>query len=934
MKRLPTLLLLIALTLLAAAPAQAEFGLKDLDAAISAQGGEPGIGAGSHPFAVTTTLATLTEPNPELGYEYPDGSVEDLRVATAAGLVGNPTAVPRCSSADFLTILPSGAVGDCADSTALGVVTSTIEEPTEDGTFTSAIYNLKPPPGVAARIGFWTLIVPLTVDFRVNPAAPHNVIVSVNGIPQVVPFYSSKVTLWGVPADPAHNSERGRCAGKEGGQTCPASIPEKPFITLPTSCEGPLPMTFEADSWEGETFKRTVFAHDGSSPPNTVGPSGCEELEFKPEVIAEPSTHSAQSATGLDFAVSFEDEGLTDPDGVAQSTMKKAVVDLPPGINLNPAAATGLASCSIADYERESIASEAGEGCPQASKIGEVEVETPLLEGELLQGSLFVAAQDDNLVRSRFAFYMVIRDLELGILVKLPGKVEPDERTGQLKTTFGEAPYEVPQFPFASARFHFRAGPRAPLVTPQTCGEYVGSAVLTPWSGGAARTIPIPVRIDSGIGGARCPASPPPFDPELQAGTLNNSAGSYSPLYLRLSLPDGQQDLTRIDSILPPGLSGKIAGIPLCSDTALNDAAAKSGRAELGSPSCPSASEIGSVLAGAGVGGSLTYVSGKIYLAGPFGDAPLSVAVVTPAVAGPFDVGTVVTREALNLDPTTAEVTVDGARSQPIPHILAGIPLQLRDLRVKIDRPNFTLNATSCTPSSIRANLFGSFADPFSSADDVSVTRSDRYQAASCASLPFKPKLSLRLKGGTKRSGHPALRAVLTPRPGDANIGRSVVSLPPTEFIDNAHIQNPCTRVQFNAGACPQGSILGNARAVSPLLDAPLEGPIYFRSNGGERLLPDIVVDLRGQFHIVLVGWVDSKKGRIRTRFVNVPDAPVTKFTLSLFGGKRGLLVNSTNLCAKKRRAGIQLTGQNGRPYNTQPVIATSCNASAKTPRP
>src|SRR6185312_7323457 len=352
---------------------------------------------------------------------------------------------------------------------------------------------------------------------------------------------------------------------------------------------------------------------------------------------------------------------------------------------------------------------------------------------------------------------------------------------------------------------------------------------------------------------------------------------------------------------LPPGVVAKIAGLGKCPDAQVAAAKAKSGRQELAAPSCPAASQVGRTIGGAGVGSSLTYVPGQIYLAGPFGGAQLSIVAITPAVAGPFDAGTVVVRQAISLDPVTGEAIIDGSASDPIPHILKGIPLRLRDLRVYVDRPNFTLNPTSCEPEATRASIFGSGADAFNPADDAPAALTSPYRASNCAALGFKPKLALQLKGGTRRNDHPALKSTLTyPKgPGYANVDRAVVTLPPSEFIDNAHINNPCTRVQFAAHQCPKSSILGIAKASTPLLDEPLEGPVYFRSNGGERLLPDVVADLNGLFHVVLVGKVDSKHARIRTTFDQVPDAPVSKFTLDLYGGKRGLLVNSRNLCAK-----------------------------------
>lgn len=922
---LATSMLAALLAVIVASPASADFGLKDLDLVLAEKDGTPALQAGSHLFALTATLNANTEPSPELGFEIPQGAVKGVRIANAPGLVGNPTAVPRCSSADFLT--DNGHA--CPDTTAVGITTTTVAEPTPAGELTSAVYNLNPPPGVAAEIGFWTVVVPTTVDLIVNPNPPYNVIARVNNIPQVAPFYRSKVALWGVPASPAHDNERGFCAGVP--LSCPIDIAERPFLTLPSSCTGPLPTTFEAESWEGALFKETVLTHDGSEPPSPVGMTGCDKLGFAPQVSAQPTTRSAESPTGMDFNLAFKDEGLTSPKGVAQATIEKAVVSLPRGMTLNPSAADGLVGCSEADLAKETVNSEPGQGCPQASKVGEVEVETPLLEGKLLRGAVYVATQDQNTLNTRFALYIVIKDPQLGINVKLAGKFEPSEQTGQVVTTFED----IPQFPFSHFRFHFREGPRSPLVTPPACSRYQTQVEMTPSSGAAPVTNTASFQVTSGVGGSSCPpAGVPPFEPGFEAGTTSNAASFYSPFYMRLTRSDGEQNMTRLDAVLPPGVSGKIAGVPKCPEAAIAASKLRTGKEELASPSCPAASQIGHVLAGAGVGNALTYVLGKVYLAGPFGGAPLSIVVVTPAVAGPFDVGTVVVRQALALDPNTAEVKVDGARSDPIPHILEGIPLKLRDLRVYVDRPNFTLNATSCTPKSVQATLFGSFADVFNPADDIPITRDSRYQAASCASLGFKPKLSLALKGGTRRGDHPSLRTTVTypypSGPGYANIGKAVVQLPPTEFIDNARIENPCTRVQFNANACPASSVLGTARATTPLLDEPLEGPVYFRSNGGERLLPDIVADLRGQFHFVAVVAVSSRNARLRARLLNAPDAPVTKFTLNLKGDKKGLLVNSANLCRATRRADVYLTGQNGRRYNTRPAVKTSCAKKGK----
>jgi hypothetical protein len=927
--------------LLSGAPAHADFGLQELDVTFSNQDASPATQAGSHPFSVSTTFGVNTE-EVTLGKIAPVDAIRDLIVRLPPGFAGDPTAVPQCSSIDFAKVDKELSQPACSSATAIGIARLQAEfDPVETSKliggrvpYTSVpVYNLTPPPGSVAQFGFLVLNVPVTVDIRVSQSPPYNVYAVAGNTSQAALLFGAQLTIWGNPADPVHDPIRGRCldAVKSGGDelislgNCEAGVPERPFITLPRSCQGPLVSFFEATAWGVPGAPATGTA-------TTAGMEGCDQLDFGPEIEVEPSTAAASSPAGLDFSIDVDDPNLVDPDENAASDVRKVVATLPEGMTLNPSSANGLEACTPAQFAAVSIDDR---GCPGASKLGTVHVTTPLLQ-QALDGALYVAQPDDpaapgaeNPFDSLLAVYLVIKNPELGILVKQAGKVEPDPATGQVTTTFDD----IPQFPLSHVGVHFREGPRAPLVTPSACGTYSAEAELTPWSGTAPVTSESSFTIDTGPGGAPCPASgSAPFAPGFEAGSTDNTAGSFSPFYIRVTRKDGEQELTRFDSILPPGLTGKLAGIPTCSDLQIAAAALKSGRAELAEPSCPEGSQLGRIVAGAGAGDELTYVGGKIYLAGPFGGDPLSIAVVTPAVAGPFDVGTVVTRESLDLDPNTAEVQVSGAASTPIPHILEGVPLHLRDLRVFVDRPGFTLNPTSCEPKLTKASLFGSGADLLGAGDDSPAAVSAPYQAANCGNLAFKPPLKLQLKGGMKRNGHPALKSVLTPRPGDANIGRAVVTLPPSEFIDNDHINNPCTRVQFAAGQCPKSSVLGTAKAVSPLLDQPLEGPVYFRSNGGERLLPDIVADLHGQFHIVLVGFVDSKKKRIRTTFATVPDAPVSKFTLSLYGGKRGLLVNSRNLCVGKLRANLLFTGQNGRPAASNPVIGTSCkNGKAKT---
>jgi hypothetical protein len=936
----------LAALLLAAvmAPAaSAEFGLNSFDVTFTNQDGTPATQAGSHPYAMTTTFrVNYSEPAPL--QRVLDDELKDVTFQQVAGFVGDATAMPRCSSFDFLRQLNPEVTTACAPKTAVGLVGNFLEVPTSF--VQNAVYNLDAPPGVTVRLGFKVLIVPVVIDITVKQSGEYNVEGSLFNTPQELTVFGSKFQLWGDPTDPRHDVFRGRCAdnlegeGKQEfhpsfGEACPVER-GKPFLTLPRSCTGPAISTSKADSWQNPgawVFGSTV-THDNASPPNPQGFTGCGKLAFLPSIESQASTDSAETGTGLDFNLDFDDEGLTSNTGLAQSDIKKAEVALPEGVTINPSIGEGLGVCSPAQLDRELMQTKPGDGCPSESKIGTVHVETKLLQTPI-EGQLFLAEQDDpgtttpgaeNPFDSLFAFYMVLRNEEKGIFVKIPAKVEPDPKTGQLMTTVDD----IPQLPFSHFNLHFREGQRAPLVSPPACGTYTTVAKLTPWARpGEAMTTTSDFEINRGIGGGPCPpGGVPPFHPGFEAGSINNNAKSYSPFDMRLIRNDGEQDLTKFSSVLPPGVLGKLAGVSKCPDAAVDIAKAKTGRQELASPSCPANSKIGRSLAGAGVGGALTYVPGSIYLGGAYHGDPLSVISITPAVAGPFDAGTVVTRLALTLNPETAEVEVDGAASDPIPHILKGIPLKVRDIRVYVDRPDFILNPTSCDPSSARVTLFGGFLDVFSAADDVPVDLSTRYQAANCLNLPFKPKLSLKLKGGTKRGDHPALRAELNARPGDANIGSAVVTLPRSAFLDQAHIRTICTRVQFAAKNCPKGAEYGYARAWTPLLDEPVEGPVYLRSSNHK--LPDLVVALHGLVDVNVSSRIDSKHGGIRNSFETIPDAPVTKFVLSLQGGKKGLVVNSRSLCAAPSRADALFTGQNGVPYHFHPLLKPSCRGKSK----
>jgi hypothetical protein len=915
--------------LVLAAPASAEFGFSDLSVTFEDESGAPvtEAEAGAHPFAMTTAFDfnvkivpdAAKNPNPPhelIDGELPDEELKDLTAYQERGLIGSQVAVPPCKLTDFAD--RSESYPACSDKSAVGYVSvkanfdaNPVGVPL-DKAWHVPLYSLEPAPGAAATFGFIPGNVPIVFNVVVSEKDPHNLIVQLPDGPQALLIYGSEVTIWGNPASSAHDELRGKCVGEPAVATtepvskgfCPVTLPEVPLLTLPRSCKGPLQSVFEITSWQGG-FDEGI-ADSGEA-------TDCGSLEFDPEASADPETSAASTPTGLDFGIDVEDEGLTDPAKRAKADVAAVTATLPAGVTANPSAAEGQGVCTEAQF---GIASLSQRGCPGDSKLGTVQVASPLLEKEL-EGSIYLAEPHKNPFGSLLATYLVIRNEEYGIFVKQAGEIHADRQTGQLTTRFED----LPELPFSSLRVKFRQGPRAPLATPPRCGTYTTETLFTPSSGNAPVRSSSSFDVTSGPDGSPCPTSTP-FHPAFLAGSLSNTAGSYSPFYLRLTRSDGEGQITRIDAVLPPGVVGKLAGLGRCSDAEIGTAQSKTGKAELASPSCPSSSRVGRILAGAGVGPSLTHVPGSLYLAGPYGGHPLSVVAIVPAVAGPFDLGTVVVRSGLDLDPTTAQVVVDGTAA-PIPKILEGIPLQLRDLELIVDRPEFTLNPTSCDEEQATATLFS---------DTLSAALAQRYQAADCSALGFKPKLTLTLKGQMKRSGNPALRSTLVPRPGNANIGAATVILPPSEFISNAHINSPCTRVQFNANQCPPTSVLGTARAFSPLLDQPLEGPVYFRSNGGERELPDIVADLHGQFRIILVGFVDSRKGRLRTRFLSVPDAPVSKFELSLFGGKRGLLENSRNLCASsgKLHTELDLIGQNGKRHDTQPVLKTSCKGRKK----
>ena len=918
-----------------------EFSASGLQAPFSAEDGAATILAGSHPYQQTVSFGFTTE---SLGGSISNsGHPKTIKLDLPSGLLGDPTATPiRCTEAEL------ESNHGCPATSAVGAfeLTSLLGANDNLETYVSPLYNMVPPPGYPAALATTTGGVGYTLhllasvrsdgDYGIEVASPDIIALPGN------PFFAIQVQTWGDPSGAAHDEVRGTCLVNSG--TCPVARQDTAFWTLPGRCSGqPDRTTVAAESWEqpGNFIGAEYEAADLQGTP--ISTSGCNQLSFAPTIEAKPSTNLIDSPSGLD--VDLHQAQDTDKEHRSSAELKDARVTLPAGMSVNPSQADGLGSCTTAQIGLTTNAGEtpirfdkAPNTCSDASKLGTVEVTTPLIaeyenEGTKLatdpetgkaiprplHGSVYLAAPFDNPFNSLLAIYLTVEDPRTGTYAKLAGQVESDPSSGQITTIFKENP----QLPLEDVRLHLFGGARASLITPPTCGTHTTTTDLIPWSTpeGADATPQSSFQTTASPSGGTCPTSADqvPNASSFTAGTLTRQAGAYSPFVLKLSREDGTQRLTGFDSLLPPGLTGKLAGIPTCSEAAIDQAAARShpdeGILERNSPSCPAASALGTVTIGAGAGPTPFYTNGTAYLAGPYKGAPLSLAVITPAIAGPFDLGVVVVRAALYVDPESARIR---AVSDPFPTILQGIPLDLRSVAVKLDRPSFTLNPTSCDPMAITGTA--------TSALGQAAPLSQPFQVGGCSSLPFKPKLSLRLKGSVKRSSHPKLIATLTARPGEANIARAQVKLPQAVFLDQSHIGTVCTRVQFAADACPARSVYGKVSATTPLLDYPLAGSVYLRSSS--HILPDLVAKLEGPatqpIEIVLVGRTDSVKGALRNTFEAVPDAPVSKFHLELFDGKRGLVEMSDGFCSA-RRATVQLDGQNGKTYDTRPVVRAKC---------
>jgi hypothetical protein len=872
------------------------------------------VQAGAHADLTTSIAFNTVKSDGELADD-PKDTTDDL----PPGFAGDLVDTPACPASAFLE-------NQCPIPTQVGVAAVTLSRQVEP--YVEPVYNLVSGPGEVAKLGFPVgATARYAGDVSVRPGDYGLETTFYNATAGIVELDQVSLTVWGVPADPIHDPLRALPGYGSTVLTFPGVSSDAlpvPFLTNPTTCRPTdcdvavceptsSEASFSADSWQ--LPEQYVEAH------MAVGPLvGCGRLGMQPSLTAEATTSNASSATGLDVNMKLP-QTYENSEGLATSTLKKAVVTLPDGMTVNPSAGAGLGACTPQQFTEEAVQFVPGKGCPNESKLGTVKIITPSLKEEAT-GSVFLAQPYDNPFDSLIALYVVARIPNRGVLVKLAGEVVANPVTGQLVTTFDTSdpshPHAgLPPLPFSLFTFSFRQGATSPLVTPPTCGNYTVTATLTPWSDPEGTpltpTIP-PFPISGGAEGGTCPSGgTPPFNPQVTAGTENNDAGTYSPMDIRVTRNDGEQEITRFSAQLPPGLTANLSGVPFCPDADIERAKSMSGAQEEAESACPLASEIGHTIVGAGVGSVLAQAPGKVYMAGPYNGAPFSIVAITSAKVGPFDLGTVVVREALEINPETAAVTVDAKASDPIPHIIKGIVVYVRDIRVYINRPNFTLNPTNCDPLTFSATVDGAGADPANPADQVPVTIDDPFRVTACQALKFAPKFVASTSGKTSKANGASLTVKLSYPAGaqgtQANIKSVKVDLPLQLPSRLTTLQKACVDKVFvtNPAACPADSIVGHATAVTPILPVPLVGPAYFVSHGGAKF-PELVVVLQGYgVTIELHGETFiSKAGITSSTFRTVPDQPVTSFELTLPQGRDSALAAYGRLCSPTRTVEVR----------------------------
>jgi uncharacterized repeat protein (TIGR01451 family) len=884
------------------------FGIAAFDAQVVGDAaGTPYTQAAGHPYAATTTIDfnVFRDPDPLKDELTPVEAVRDIDVDLPPGFFGDPHGVDQCTVSQLANAELALSMPLCPPSSQVGITYVRV-----NGTHMLLgpipVFNMVPPVDAPARFGFNAAGTVVTLDALLRTATDYGITARLRLISEGLGIAGSTVTLWGVPSDPIHTPERacpGSVAPWEGGPTCQSGKARTAFLRQPTSC-GPagvgLPTTFRMDSWKhpGAFVERTISSHLPNGYPFApadwgpqVGVTGCDRVPFDPRLAVTPATTAAAQPTGLAVDVSLPQ--TDDPDVLGQSDLRKAVVTLPAGMHLSASSAQGLQGCSPSQIALHSTTDPT---CPPGSKLGTVSIKTPALP-DPLEGSVYLAGPHDNPFDTLVALYLVARGS--GVTIKLPGRVDLDPITGQVTTTIDNGP----QAPFSDVRVELKGGSRAALANPRACGPYTTLANLTGWSG---RTVALGsgVAVSRDGNGAACPAHE--FSPGFQAGTESSSAGSSSPFHLRLTRQDNDEELSGLKLDMPEGLLGYISRVALC------------GNAQAAAGTCSDSSKIGSVEVGAGSGPDPFYVkNGRLYLTGPYKGAPYGLSVVVPAVAGPFDLGNVVVRQAIFVDKHTSKLRIV---SDPLPTILQGVTLGVRDVRVAIDKPGFFLNPTSCAEKRISGEI--------GSVDGTKAPVSDRFQAADCASLGFKPSMALRVGGrGHTHRGQttPFSTTLRMPSKKQANLRFVQVTLPKTINARLTVINDACTRAEFESDIAKCGHArAGSAVASTPLLRDPLKGNVYFVKNGHP--IPDLFVALRGQVSFDLIGRITIPGStRLRTTFDAAPDVPIRSFTLRLLGdSKNGSVGAAANLCStasRRQKVDLDYIGQNGRVRQTQQAL-------------
>ena len=890
----------------------ASVGLARFDVEVLNRDGSPDTQAGSHPYAMTTSFTLNNKLIPE-GEFFPDVESEDelrdVEVDLPVGLVGDPNATPRCPRAVFdERENASELTPPCPADTQIGTVVFRAGGNFPRLVSVFPLYNLVPPPGVPAQFAFALESKVGFINAGVRTGTGYGLKVDLRDIVETH-LLESTVTLWGVPGDPSHDLERGE--GKISGAPY-GILPIKPLLTLPSACGTPLTTSIHADFWQEPGPINPDGTPDTSDPrwkeASSTSPSvteGCEKLDFSPTLTVNPSTKVTDTPMGLEVDLKIP-QGSDAPEGLAEADLKNATVTLPAGVVVSPSQANGLTACTT---EQIGLDNDSKPACPEASKVGTVEVTSPLLEGPL-SGSVYVAQQGSNPFGSLLAIYLVAEEPKSGVLVKLAGKVSPDPATGQLTTTFSE----TPQLPFSDFKLIFFGGTRAALVSPQTCGSYATTSIFEGWNGAIASSSPLGTSfaIDSG-----CTQG---FSPSFVAGTTSNQAGGFSPFTVSLSRNDGEQELSSLAVRTPPGLLGMLSKVPLCSEQQAAQSA------------CPAASQIGHVTVAAGPGADPVVLpqAGRqqdpVYLTGPYRGAPFGLLILTHAEAGPFNLGTVPVRATISVDPHTARLTVT---SDPLPTILQGIPLQIRKVNVIIEREGgFTFNPTDCEPLAVEAII--------GSTHGMQAQVSSHFQAVNCALLGFKPKFTASTQAKTsKANGASLVVKVGYPSSGaQANIASVKVSLPKQLPSRLTTLQKACAEATFavNPASCPAASDVGMAKVGTPVLNEPLTGPAYLVSHGGAAF-PDLVIVLQGQgVTLELVGNSNIKGGITTLSFAAVPDAPVSSFELQTPEDPHSALAANLPAKAKGSVCGISLTmpttivAQNGdRITQSTKIAVTGC---------